>query len=333
MVIPPDERIESSAIVRSNGGPTAAPSAAITTARTPTISNRILDGLGITAWVGPAFLLMFAVTAYPLAMNLINSFLDEAPLGQAQPFVGLKNYNNVLSSPAFLSALIHTLQWTIGVIAVAFAIGLGLALLLNQRFPGATVARVLFLLPWMTPSIAGAIMWRFIYNSDYGVLNSALRGIGLDALAVGWTTNPSYSLWAAMIVHIWRSYGFYMMMLLGGLQSVPAEIIEAAEVDGAGPIRRLWSVIMPQLQPVIIMLVLLDLIWVTNNFDTIFVVTGGGPIRSSETLPLYVYLTAFASTRFTEAAAGAVIMFLIAGAMIGIYLAVLARTRGPGEAT
>src|SRR5438093_8591153 len=185
--------------------------------------------------------MIFAVTAYPRAMNLIKSFLDEAPLGQPRPVVGLKNYRSVLSSPAFLSALAHTLQWTIGVIAVAFVIGLGLALLLNQQFPGATVARVLFLLPWMTPSIAGAIMWRFIYNTDFGILNSALRGVGLDALAVGWTTNPTYSLWAAMVVHIWRTYGFYMMMLLGGLQAVPAEIVEAAEVDGAGPVRRLWS--------------------------------------------------------------------------------------------
>jgi multiple sugar transport system permease protein len=298
------------------------------TGRAPPARARVLDGLGIAAWVGPAFLMMFAVTAYPLAMNLVNSFLDEAPLGQPRPFVGLKHYRSVLSSPAFLSALGHTLQWTIGVIAVAFVIGLGLALLLNQQFPGATVARVLFLLPWMTPSIAGAIMWRFIYNTDFGVLNSALRGVGLDALAVGWTTNPTYSLWAAMVVHVWRTYGFYMMMLLGGLQAVPAEIVEAAEVDGAGPVRRLWSVILPQLQPVIVMLILLDVIWVTNNFDTIYVVTGGGPIRSSETLPLFVYLTAFASTRFSEAAAGAVIMFVIAGALIGLYLAVLARTRG-----
>src|SRR6185503_551700 len=103
----------------------------------------------------------FGITAYPLAMNVVNSFLDEAPLGEPQPFVGLRNYQTILESPAFFSALLHTLQWSVGVIAVSFLIGLGLALLLNQKFPGATVARVLFLLPWMTPSIAGAIVWRF----------------------------------------------------------------------------------------------------------------------------------------------------------------------------
>jgi multiple sugar transport system permease protein len=299
--------------------------------RAPDVGRRLREGLSTAGWLLPAYLVMFVVTAYPLAMNLVNSFLDEAPLGQPQPFVGLRNYRRVLESPAFFSAALHTLHWTIGVIAIAFAIGLGLAVLLNQSFPGATIARVLFLLPWMTPSIAGAIIWRFIYNTDYGVLNSALRGVGLDALAVGWMTDPRFSLWAAMFVHVWRTYGFYMIMLLGGLQAVPQEIVEAAEVDGAGPFRRLWAVVLPQLQPVIVMLVLLDLIWVTNNFDTIFVVTGGGPIRSSETLPLFVYLTAFASTRFTEAAAGAVILFLIAGALIGLYLFALSRGRGRGE--
>lgn len=290
--------------------------------------GRAKTALGVVGWLAPAYLLMFGITAYPLAMNLVNSVLDEAPLGQPQPFVGFRNYQRILASPAFFSALLHTLQWTIGVISVSFVIGLGLALLLNQRFPGAGVARVLFLLPWMTPSIAGAIIWRFIYNTDFGVLNSALRGVGLDGLAVGWTTDPKFSLYAAMVVHIWRTYGFYMIMLLGGLQAIPQEIVEAAEVDGATFLRRLWSVILPQLQPVVVMLILLDLIWVTNNFDTIYVVTGGGPIGSSETLPLFVYLTAFARTRFTEAAAGAVLLFLVAGSLIGVYLFALSRLRG-----
>jgi ABC-type sugar transport system permease subunit len=297
----------------------------------PLLSERLADRLGLIGWLLPAYGLMFAVTAYPLATNIVQSFLGEAPLGQPQPFVGLKNYRTIVGSSEFVLALVHTLQWTVGVIAVAFAIGLGLALLLNQRFPGANVARVFFLLPWLTPSVAGAIIWRFIYNTDFGVLNSTLRGIGLGALASGWMTDPKISLYAAMVVHIWRSYGFYMIMLLGGLQAMPREILEAAEVDGAGAARRLRSVILPQLQPVIVMVILLDLIWVTNNFDTIYVVTGGGPIRASETLPLFVYFTAFQKTHFTEAAAGAVIMFLIALVLIVIYLVALWRTGGRQE--
>jgi len=186
---------------------------------------------------------------------------------------------------------------------------------------------VLFLLPWMTPSIASAIAWRFMYNTDFGLINATLRSWGLDVFAQGWMTDPDVSLLSAMIVHIWRSYGFYMIMLLGGLQAVPRDLIEAAMVDGAGPFRRLWSVVLPQLQPVIVMVILLDLIWVTNNFDTIFVVTGGGPLRSSETLPLFVYFEAFQSQRFPQAAAGSVILFLIALSMIACYLSVQARLR------
>lgn len=287
----------------------------------------VVDQLGLVSWLLPAYFLMFAVTAYPLAMNLINSFLGEAPVGQSPPFVGLANYLAILGAPEFLAALFHTLQWTVGSIILSFTIGLGLALLLNQGFPGENVARVLFLLPWMTPSVASAIIWRFIYNTDYGVLNSALRDVGLGAVALGWITDPNVSLYAVILVNVWRGYGFYMIMLLGGLQAVPREILDAAEVDGAGGLRRLWSVILPQIQPVVVMVVLLDLIWVTNDFATVFVVTGGGPLQASETLPLFVYYTAFQSTRFNQAAAGAVILFLIAATLIAVYLLALSRLR------
>lgn len=289
------------------------------------VLNWVAGQLGLVSWLLPAYFLMFAVTAYPLAMNLINSFLGEAPIGQSPPFVGLANYQAILGAPEFLAALFHTLQWTVGSIILSFTIGLGLALLLNQGFPGEKIARVLFLLPWMTPSVATAIIWRFIYNTDYGVLNSALRDMGLGAIALGWITDPNVSLYAVILVNVWRGYGFYMIMLLGGLQAVPGEILDAAAVDGAGGLRRLWSVILPQIQPVIVMVVLLDLIWVTNDFATIYVVTGGGPLQASETLPLFVYYTAFKSTQFNQAAAGAIILFLIAATLIAVYLFALAR--------
>lgn len=282
---------------------------------------------GVYGWLAPAYLAMFAITAYPLARNIWASFHGDAPVGQDPPFVGLRNYQLIVTNRAFLPAVLHTFVWTVGVVGAAFCLGLALALLLNTRFRGVEIARVLFLLPWMTPSIASAIAWRFMYNTDFGLINATLRSWGLDPLAQGWMTDPDISLVSAMIVHIWRTYGFYMIMLLGGLQAVPRELVEAAMVDGAGPFRRLWSVVLPQLQPVIVMVILLDLIWVTNNFDTIFVVTGGGPLRSSETLPLFVYFEAFQSHRFPQAAAGSVILFLIALSMIACYLSMQARLR------
>ena len=294
--------------------------------------GRLSQRLGLLGWLLPAYLAMFSISAYPLVHNLIASFHGEAVVGQAAPFVGLRNYQAVVAAPAFAGAVGRTLVWTVGVVGTAFAVGLGMALLLNQNFTGVRVARVLFLIPWATPSIAAAIIWRYLYNTDFGIINVFLRGAGLDGLALGWMTDPKVSLLSAMIVHIWRTYGFYMIMLLGALQAVPRDLIEAAMIDGASAWRRLISVTLPQIQPVVVMIILLELIWVTNNFDTLFVLTGGGPLRSSETLPLFVYQTAFQSTRFAEAAAGSVLLFLIALSLITAYLIVLSRVRGREEA-
>jgi len=287
---------------------------------------------GLAGWLLPAYGVMFGISAYPLMYNLVTSFYGEAPVGHAPPFVGFSNYAAIASDPAFAASVGHTLMWTGGVVALSFGIGLGLALLLNVPFPGVNVTRVLFLIPWLTPSIASAIIWRYMYNTDYGIINLGLQRFGLGFLASGWITNPSVSLFSAMMVQVWRTYGFYMIMLLGALQAVPREMIEAAVVDGARSWQRFWSVVLPQLQPVIVMVLLLDIIWASNNFDTIYVVTGGGPLLSSETVPLYVYFTAFQDSHLPQAAAGSVMLFVIALVLIGAYLAALLRLRGREEA-
>ena len=287
---------------------------------------------GLAGWLLPAYLVMFGISVYPLMYNIVTSFYGEAPVGHAPPFVGLRNYAATMSDPTFAASVVHTLVWTGGVVVLSFVIGLGLALLLNQPFPGVNLARVMFLIPWLTPSIASAIIWRYMYNTDYGIINLSLQHVGLGALAGGWITDPKLSLFAAMMVQVWRTYGFYMIMLLGGLQAVPHEMIEAAIVDGARSWQRLWSIVLPQLQPVIVMVLLLDLIWASNNFDTIYVVTGGGPLQSSETVPLYVYFTAFQDSHLPKAAAGSVILFVIALVLIGAYLTALVRLRGREEA-
>jgi ABC-type sugar transport system permease subunit len=274
---------------------------------------------------------MFGISVYPLAYNLVTSFYGPAAVGHAPPFVAFANYAAIVSDPTFAASVAHTLVWTAGVVVLSFGIGLGLALLLNQQFAGVNVARVLFLTPWLTPSIASAIIWRYMYNTDYGIINLGLQRVGLGALASGWITDPNVSLFAAMMVQVWRTYGFYMIMLLGGLQAVPREMIEAAVMDGARSWQRLWAVVLPQLQPVIVMVLLLDIIWASNNFDTVYVVTGGGPLRSSETVPLFVYFTAFQNARLPEASAGSVILFAIALVLIGAYLTALVRLRGREE--
>ena len=294
--------------------------------------GRVGEHMGIAIWLLPAYFAMFAITAYPLAANIVRSFRGDAPLGQPKPFVGLENYREVIQNPAFAGAVFRTLIWTVGVVTAAFIVGLALALLLNRPGFWVKVFRGVLLIPWLTPSIVSALIWRYMYFTDYGVINGFLRSVGLGFLAQGWITDPNWSLVSAMVVHTWRSFGFYMIMMLGALQAVPGEILEAAKVDGASGWRLLTSIILPQIRPVVIMVILLDIIWVTNNFDTIFIVTGGGPMRSSETLPLFVYYAAFQRLHFPQAAAGAVLMFFIAAVMIGLYLLSISRGRqGEGE--
>jgi multiple sugar transport system permease protein len=213
--------------------------------------------------------------------------------------------------------------FTAGSVGLHLIIGLSLALLLNAKINRSfrTIARGILIVPWLlAPTVAGMI-W-VLMLAPFGVVNGFLASIGvLDANAtISWLGDPSTSLISVTAMNVWRAFPFFMVMLLAGLQSVPQQLYEAAEIDGATLRQQFWYITLPELRPVIATIVLLDSIWTFRAFDPVFVMTGGGPMHSSEVLATAIYFDGFQKLRFGYASAEAVIMFLVLFVVSAFYV-------------
>jgi multiple sugar transport system permease protein len=278
--------------------------------------------------VAPAFILMIIFFFYPFASNLYNSFMSEATFTRPPRFVGLANYRYILSSPTFHQALYNTFIWTIGVTILQFSLGLITALLLNTKVSIMKVIRPLYILPWATPGIVTALAWRWMYNADYGILNSLLVQLGIMDKYHGWLVEPSTAMLSVMAVGVWKGFPFYMLMLFAGLQGIPEELFEAAKIDGANGLQIFRHISLPQLRPILVMSLTLGLIWTSNYFDAIYVLTGGGPARMTETLPLFIYNTAFAYFRMHDAAVPSIVLFTLVMIFGALYMGLMKRGEG-----
>ncbi|MBW4718857.1 carbohydrate ABC transporter permease [Saccharothrix obliqua] len=236
----------------------------------------------------PVVLVTGVLVLIPLAQGVFFTFTDINEGNIANPVldrpatfsgVGLVNYLHVLSGdPAygsFWSTLARTLVWTFGCVLAHFTIGLGLAVLLNRRVRGRAVYRALLILPWAVPSFISAFAWKYMFNAQYGVINQALRVVGLPDPV--WLGQSDWALVAVMLVNVWLGVPFMMVALLGGLQAIPADLYEAAEVDGASPWQRFRDITLPGLRAVSGTVVLLGVIWTFNMFAVIYLVTGANP--------------------------------------------------------
>ncbi len=276
-------------------------------------------------FLAPALLAITLVLFYPILNLLVTSFYSSPTLTRPSQFIGLKNYLSVLSDPIFPTAVRNTFIWTFGVTGGQVLLGIYFALILHQRFPGRWLARVLVIIPWVLPGIVVAVTWRFMYSQDFGLINLVLRSIGLNQLAHAWLGDTSTAMIAVILVGIWKGFGFYTLMFLAGMQTIPVELYEAARIDGASDRHQLLYITLPLLRPIMITSTVLGLIWTSNYFDAIFVMTGGGPARSTETLPMFIYNTGFSFYRIEEAMAGSNILLLIVLGLLGLYLLVVRR--------
>lgn len=266
----------------------------------------------------PAMALIVLFFAVPFGDNLAASFTGE----QTGAFVGLENYGKVLKEPAFFTAVKNTAVWTVSVTAAQFLIGFTLALLCSRKVRGISLLRPVFLFPWAIPGVVAALAWKWIYNTDFGVLNLLLHDLGLIKENISWLTVPGTAMLAAIIMSAWKGSPFYFMMLFAGLTGVPDDLYEAAAIDGAKGVQRFFYITLPQLAPVITMSLTLGTIWTLNAYENIFALTGGGPSRRTETLPLYIYSTAFTYFRMHDAVVPSIILFLCVTGLAGLYLAV-----------
>ncbi|MBV9354904.1 MAG: sugar ABC transporter permease [Chloroflexi bacterium] len=274
-------------------------------------------------FVLPTVLVMLLVIAYPL-LDALRLSVSDVQLNQSStPFVGLANFAAVVSDRVFANALRNTIVWTVLSVALVLLIGLAAALLVNEHLPGRGLIRSLILVPWIVPAVVVAVVWKWLYNPDFGVIQDTLNRIGLSSIHVNWLADPRVALYAVIAVNVWKSFPFAMLMVLAGLQSAPVPLYEAARVDGAGAWQRLLYVTLPHLRPTLIVLALLLTIWNLNTFTYIYVLTGGGPVRLTEVLGVYIYNTAFQGFHFGVAAAAAVIVFLLSGLLTVVYIRAL----------
>lgn len=275
-------------------------------------------------FVLPAIILLVLVLIFPLIYVLYLSLGTE--LGNnAIAFVGLANYAELLSDAAVWNALNITLVFTVASVAGHMLIGLGAALLLNRDLVWRTAWRVVALLPWMFAPVVVGVVWRWIYNTQFGILNDMLLDLHLLQAPVSWLGDANLALPSLVVANLWRGFPFVMIMALAGLQAVPREVYEAAAVDGASAWQQFRYVTIPEIRYILMIAGLLDAIWTFRHFDLVQVLTGGGPANRTEVLTTLVYRTSFEFYRFTYASAIAVVMFLILLLFTIVYLRVLRR--------
>lgn len=267
----------------------------------------------------PGFALLCAVVVYPLVSALVSAFFEESLLYPGRTFVGFENIVAVLQGD-FVRLLGQTLVFTTTTTLLPFVLGFGLALALNTRIKGANTLRGLMLIPWLVPGVVVSFLWMWIFNANYGVLNALLQGLGVIDAPVAWLAQPNTAMAAVVIAKTWQSFPWMMVMLLAGLQTVPPELYEAAEVDGAGVVRRFRSITVPHMKGIIGLVLLLEFIWNFQHFDIIYVLTGGGPAGSTNTFATAVYQTAFRGFDLGMAGALGLLWMVLLGVLVVVYI-------------
>lgn len=274
----------------------------------------------------PALVLLGAVVLYPLIGSLTTSLFRQSLVLPGRSFAGLDNFRTVLDGE-FWPVLRHTLVFTVCCTAIPFLIGFALALALNTRLPGRGLLRGLFLFPWVIPGVVVSFVWLWIFNANYGVLNGILVRLGLIDDPVSWLGQPGTAMLAVIVAKSWASFPWMMVMLLAGLQTVPAELHEAAALDGASVVRRFWHVTLPHLRGIVGIVLLLETIWNFQHFDTIYVLTGGGPAGATTTFAVSVYETAFKGFDLGRAGAIGALWMVLLTVLVVVYVWVSERGR------
>ena len=258
--------------------------------------------------VTPTLLLFATLIFTPMAQSLFLSLHRVSTLTLRTQWVGLANYQSLLADPAFIISFLNTLVWTIGAVALQVLVGVGTALLLNGPLFGRSAARGLVLFPYLLPTAVAVLVWRWLFNDLYGLVNHALLSAGLIAQPIAWLSHSPDAMIAVILVGTWKFFPFVVIAVLARLQSIPEALYEAARIDGASRWSQFWDITLPQLASVLSVVVLLRSIWDFKEFDLIYLLTGGGPGISTQTLPILVYREAFQLLNFGRGAAIAVMM-------------------------
>jgi multiple sugar transport system permease protein len=276
----------------------------------PAKGTRAVQARRLTAvFLAPAAAFLLLLIAYPLAQVVWTAFhYVNLTNPTVSGYAGCDNFASVLGDDQFWPSLLRTGIWTFVSVAGEYALGLISALALAQPIRGRTIFRALIIIPWVIPIVVAGLTWTWMLTPDYGVINLWLVKVGLLSKPYYWLGNLDSALLTVSFVNIWRSFPFYTLSLLAALMAVPRDILESAAMDGAGAFRRFIYITMPHLRAVSLTLILIHVIWTAINFDFIWMMTQGGPLNSSETLPIMIYRFSFEDFDVGAASALAIMM-------------------------
>lgn len=256
--------------------------------------------------VSPVMLYLAFILMVPLLWGVYIS-LTNMRIGATTSFVGLSNYIKLLKKDVFREAAVNTMLYTFFSILGKVVLGILMALLLNMKFKGRNLARALMIIPWTLPNLVAALNWKWIFSAQGGMLNGFLMKFGLIEENIVFLGTPTMAFIAIVVVNVWRGTPFFGISLLARMQSISGELYEAAAIDGASPVQRFVHITMPMIKDVLMLTTLISTIWTINDFETVWLLTGGGPNKATELVSILSYLTAMKQFRLGEGAATALI--------------------------
>lgn len=260
--------------------------------------------------ISPTVIAMGVMILFPFISAIWLSFHRKSPISPKTTFIGFENYAYIFKNEEFWQSFLNNVIWTGSCVGLELIIGIALGLLMHQKFKGRAVVRGLVLFPYMIPSVVACLVWQWLFNDLYGVVNHFLRSIGLLESSIIWLGHPFWAMVSCILVTVWSRTPFIIIVVLARLQTIPEELYEAAQIDGATSIQRFLTITLPQLRSVLIIAILLRSLWTYKNFDIIWLLTRGGPLYSTQTLPIYGYKEAFLSMFMGRGASISVTIFL-----------------------
>ena len=257
--------------------------------------RRMRSGIWPYLLLAPALIIMLSVVIVPI-FNAISMSFQSYNLTRPKKigFIGLRNYETLFRDSLFWRSLLRTVIWVFFGVGCQFVFGFMLALILNQEFTGRGVARAVSLIPWVTPGVLIALMWSWMFDGNYGVINDLLLKLGLIKDKIAFLAKPEWAMPSVIVTIVWQGIPFFALMILAGLQGIPYDLYEAADIDGATGLKKLFYVTIPSLRNTIFVTTMLRVIWVANSVDVIFNMTEGGPAYATQTLSIYIYKKASA---------------------------------------
>lgn len=285
------------------------------------------DRLSGVLFILPSFLALVLLVIYPM-LNGFYTSLFNTNLVNRNTFVGLKYYVELFTKPDFFTSLLTSLKFTCFVVAGHFLVGGGLAGLLNKPFKGRMAFRAILVLPWVIPEVSIGLVWKWIFNPVYGLINFYLLQWGWISEPVAWLSNPQTAFPIVVFISVWKGFPLIMLLVSAGLQTISSDILEAGVIDGANKLQSILHIYLPSLKPVLLSALILDTLWWFKHFTLVWMTTAGGPENATNLVSIDIYKTAFEYFQYGQAAARSVLVFVICVIISMIQRRVLREKKG-----